>query len=70
MPATVKEQFGNEEDYEKVYEEAESNARGDWEIDFIEMMGERFEKFGFDMYISDKQVEILKKIAKGESDGY
>lgn len=34
----------------------------DWDLKFLESMDERLEKFGEDVYLSEKQVDVLKKL--------
>ena len=46
--------------------QAELNASSEWEIDFVADTVERHRKFGVDMYLSEKQVSTLERIAEGE----
>lgn len=51
-------------DFEDLLSEAESKARGAWEENFTEDMRDKFDEYGDRMYLSDRQEEILKRIAK------
>lgn len=41
----------------------EANKLTEWEEGFVSDLLERWEKHGDDMYVSDKQAEVIKKIA-------
>ena len=53
-----------DDDFEELLDQAESEASGQWEEQFVEDMRSRFDEYGPRMFISDKQVEILQRIAK------
>ena len=52
-----------EEDFDALLDDAEDNAVSTWEMDFVSDMQERYDKFEGDTFISDKQLNALKKIA-------
>lgn len=54
------------EDFEDLLASAEANASSDWEMGFVEDLSERYERYGDDMFLSEKQAEILRRIANGE----
>ena len=54
------------EDFEDLLASAEENASSDWEMGFVEDLSERYEQYGDDMFLSEKQAEILRRIANGE----
>jgi len=56
----------NYETYEELLSDAEGQAETDWEVKFVNDMRERFDKYGPDAYVSDRQRERLEKIAYGE----
>lgn len=51
-------------DFEDLLSEAESNARGAWEEDFTDGVRDKFDEYGDRMYLSDRQEDVLKRIAK------
>ena len=51
-------------DFEDLLSEAESNAKGSWEENFVEEARTRFNEYDDRMFLSEKQEEILKRIAK------
>lgn len=50
-------------DFESLLREAESNARGSWEENFVDDLRDKFDEYGDNMYLSDKQEEVLHRIA-------
>jgi len=57
------EHFDNIED---VLHVAEGRAKNEWEMDFVDGLQEKFDQYGEDMFLSDKQATILKRIAGDE----
>lgn len=53
------------EKYEELLSDAEGQAETDWEVTFVNDMRDRFDQYGSDTYVSDKQRERLEKIAYG-----
>lgn len=51
------------DDFEEVLAEAEINAVTPWEMDFVADLKEKYEEFKGKTFLSDKQVEVLEKIA-------
>ena len=51
-------------DIEDVLGSAELNARNSWEEEFVEGLADKYAQWGDDMFISEKQIEILCRIAK------
>lgn len=51
------------ENFEDILEQAELNAKSEWEIEFVESMRERYTKFKNSALVSEKQLEILERIA-------
>lgn len=66
MGMKARDFFETEEEFSKLLDEAEENAVSDWEMRFVDDISLRVGEHGFDTYISERQVEQLKKIAKGE----
>ncbi len=50
--------------FDKLLETAEDRAMGDWEMNFVSETRERYDKYGDNTYLSDKQIAILKRIAE------
>lgn len=55
------------DDFEELLASAEENASNDWETEFVSSLQERYEQYGVNMFLSDKQDEILNRIAEGGS---
>lgn len=51
------------DDFETLLDDAEGNANSDWEMNFTADMREKFEDYGGEMFVSEKQLEWLEKIA-------
>jgi hypothetical protein len=43
--------------------DAEDMATTDWEMDFVSDMKEKYEQYGGQMYVTEKQVVALERIA-------
>lgn len=50
--------------FDKLLEDAEKNASDGWETNFVSETKERYQKYGDNTYISEKQAAIIKKIAQ------
>lgn len=59
--------YPDDDDFEELLASAEENASSEWETEFVSSLQERYEQYGINMFLSDKQDEILKRIAEGES---
>lgn len=51
-------------DFGDLMDEAEDEAKGSWEENFVSDIRDKFDSYGDRMYLSEKQEEILKRIAK------
>jgi len=51
------------EEFEEVLINAETNAKGEREIEFVDSLRDRFEEYGEFMYLSEAQYEWLERIA-------
>lgn len=56
----------SDEEFEDVLSDAESNASNDFEINFCSDMRDKFDEYGKRMFISERQREILERIANDE----
>lgn len=66
MGDTVYTQFdGDLSEFEELLNDAEDEANNQWEDEFVESMRERWETHRGDTYLSDAQLETLRKIAGG-----
>lgn len=58
----VGERYGDVSDFEQLLKDAESQARSEWEQEFVGDINERYERYGAGMFVTDKQIEILERI--------
>lgn len=59
------DKYPDDDDFEELLASAEENASSEWETEFVSSIQERYEKYGTNMFLSDKQDEILNRIAEG-----
>jgi len=59
--------YSDDEEFEGLLVDADSNASTEWKRQFVDDIRERFEKYGGDTFVSEKQIATLEKIAGGES---
>lgn len=45
-----------------VLDEIENNAKSGWDMGFVDDLREKFEKYGADMFISERQVEQIHRL--------
>jgi hypothetical protein len=57
------EHFDNIED---VLYSAEKRVKNEWEMDFVDGLKEKFSTYGDDMFLSEKQASILRRIIGDE----
>lgn len=62
----VSEKFETQDEFERVLGLAESNASTEFEMEFIASMRINYDKFGMRMFLSEKQEQVLDRIAYGE----
>lgn len=65
MNDKVQDHYSHDE-FEELIDDAEMNAANDWEEQFVSDIKAKFEDYGIRMFVSDKQREILERIANGE----
>ena len=51
-------------DFADILDAAEANAKTDFEMDFVCPMGHRYDEWDENTFITDKQWELLAKIAR------
>lgn len=56
----------SDEEFEDILSDAESNAGNDFETTFCSDMRDKFDEYGKRMFISERQREILERIANDE----
>ena len=56
----------DEDEFDRLLCDAESNAVSDWDVHFISDMRDRFTEYGDNMFLSDSQLEQLERIANGD----
>ena len=62
--AKLSEIYGEDiSDFEELLSDASASASTQWEMDFVEELEERYEIYGVDMFLSDKQSDVLERIA-------
>ncbi len=54
-------------DFEDILDSAESYAKNDWEEQFVSDLRDKYEEWGDEMFLSDRQADILLRIAKVEA---
>jgi hypothetical protein len=52
------------DDFDDILDQAEANANSDWEMNFTADMREKYEDYGGEMFVSEKQLEHLERIAE------
>lgn len=57
------DKFSHESEFKRVLDYAEGNASNDFEIEFVASVAEKFASYGMNMFFSEKQEEILDRIA-------
>lgn len=60
----IRDQYDDVSDFEDLLSLAESQAKTDWEMEFVSDLYGKYEKYGDGMFLSDKQRETLEKIAR------
>lgn len=65
MNGKVQDNYTHDE-FQELIDDAEMNAANDWEEQFVADISNKFEEYGIRMFISEKQREILERIANGE----
>ena len=63
----LRDAYSDMSEFEDLLEDADSNAGNEWEMTFVDDINKRFEQYGGDTFVSEKQIEILNRIARGES---
>lgn len=53
-------------EFQDLLDEADANASGTWEENFVSDLSDRYEEHGLRMFLSDKQNDILNRIANGD----
>lgn len=62
MSQKVSDLFDDDADFQQLLTDAESQARSEWQQDFVGDMVGRWEKYGSGMFLSDKQLQTLEDI--------
>lgn len=61
---TIGEHYaGDMSEFENTLDLADEGARNDWEKTFVNDIRTRYEQYGGEMFMSDRQKETLEKIA-------
>ena len=59
----IKDQYDSEKEYQEVLDDAERNAETEWEVQFIEDMKAKFERFGMEAYLTNNMKDHLERLA-------
>lgn len=51
------------ESFDAILDDAERQASNDWEMDFVSDIRDKYRKYDDNMFVSEKQLEQLKRIA-------
>lgn len=51
-------------DFADLLDEAGDNAKGAWDEQFVEDLRSKYEEYGDRMFLSERQEDVLKRIAK------
>lgn len=62
----VSELFETADEFEDLLSEAETEAKTGWEMDFVADMRTRYTTYGAEAFLSERQLELLEKIAGAE----
>jgi hypothetical protein len=52
------------DDFDNLLDDAEGNANSDWEMEFTSNIREKYDQYKGDMFVSEKQLEHLERIAE------
>lgn len=62
----ISDRYPDDDDFEEMLSSAVENASNEWETEFVSSLQERYEQYGVNMFLSEKQDEILRRLADGE----
>lgn len=65
MSGKVQDHYTHDE-FEEILDDAEMSAANDWEEEFVSDIKLKFKQYGIRMFISERQIEIIERIAYGE----
>lgn len=60
---TITDLFDDASEFDELLADAENNATSDWDMNFVDDLRNRYDKYGERMYLSERQLEILERIA-------
>ena len=60
---TIADLFDDASEFDELLADAENNATSDWDMNFVDDLRNRYDKYGERMYLSERQLEILERIA-------
>lgn len=60
---TITDLFDDASEFDELLADAENNATSDWDMNFVDDLRNRYDKYGERMYLSERQLEILRRIA-------
>lgn len=65
----VCDRFDSSSEFEALLDDARMAASNDWEEAFVRSVKSRYDQYGGNTFLSDKQLAALEKIAAGASAG-
>ena len=60
---TITDLFDDASEFDELLADAGNNATSDWDMNFVDDLRNRYDKYGERMYLSERQLEILERIA-------
>lgn len=60
---TITYLFDDASEFDELLADAGNNATSDWDMNFVDDLRNRYDKYGERMYLSERQLEILERIA-------
>lgn len=66
MPEYVTDHFDSTNEFDDLLFLAEQQASSHWEMDFVADIHERYDEYNEQMFLSRKQVSVLRRIAGEE----
>lgn len=58
----VSDVYPDTEDFQRLLSDASSQARSEWDQQFVSDLNQRFEQYGAGMFVSARQIEVLERI--------
>jgi hypothetical protein len=66
MSERIIDLYDSSGDFDDLLSRAEDEATTNWEMGFTSDLRDRFDEYGDEMYLTERQREILERIAHGD----